>query len=340
MAVDYELFELGDLKLQRGGTLRNAKLAYVTYGTLNAEKSNVVVFPTWFAGSHRDNEWLIGAGKALDPEKYFIIVPNLFGNGLSSSPSNTPAPFDGPRFPNVTLADNVHAQRRLLTEKFGIQRVRLVTGSSMGAMQTFHWAALYPDLVDAIAPFVGAAKCSRHNAVFIEGLKAALTLDPDFKDGWYTTSPKRGLRTMGRIYAGWAFSQSFYRNELDIKTLGFSSLEDFIVGFWEGAFLGADANNLLAMLWTWQNGDISDNDLYNGDMRRALGAITAKAFVMPGQTDLYFTVEDCEAEVRFMPRAELVTIPSIWGHFAGGPGTNPEDAKFINDKITELLSLA
>jgi homoserine O-acetyltransferase/O-succinyltransferase len=109
--------------LQRGATLRGAYLAYQTYGTLNADKSNAIVYPTWFTGKHWDNEWLIGAGMALDPAEYFIIVPNMLGNGLSSSPSNTPAPYDRARFPNVTVYDNVRAQYQLVTAHFGIERL-------------------------------------------------------------------------------------------------------------------------------------------------------------------------------------------------------------------------
>ena len=124
--------------------MRGCKLAYKTFGTLNAAKDNVIVYPTWYSGQHYDNEWLIGEGRALDPRKYFIIIPNMLGNGLSSSPSNTPEPYNGPRFPQVTACDNVRAQHRLVTEKFGIERIRLVTGWSMGALQTFHWGALYP----------------------------------------------------------------------------------------------------------------------------------------------------------------------------------------------------
>ena len=337
--MDYEIFDLGSLVLQNGATLRDCKLAYKTFGTLNAAKDNVIVYPTWYSGQHDANEWLIGDGMALDPATYFIIIPNMFGNGLSSSPSNTPEPYNGPRFPKVTAYDNVRAQHRLVTEKFGIERIRMVTGWSMGALQTFHWGALYPDMIDRIAPFCGSAKCSRHNFVFLEGVKAALTADAAFAGGWYTSKPVTGLRAMARVYAGWGLSQAFYREELDLKTLGYSSLEDFLIGFWEGFFLPKDANNLLTMLWTWQNGDISANELYHGDYPAALAAITPKAYVMPGQTDLYFPPEDSEIEVGRMPNAELIPIPSIWGHFAGGPGTNPVDVAFIDGKLKELLAL-
>jgi len=336
--ADYEIFELGDFTFQRGATLRGAKLAYKTFGELNAAKDNMIVYPTWYSGQHYDNEWLVGEGMALDPDKYFIVIPNMFGNGLSSSPSNTPEPYNASRFPLVTAYDNVRAQHKLVTEKFGITKLPLVTGWSMGALQTFHWAAMYPDMVERIAPFCGSAKCSRHNFVFLEGVKAALTADAAFNNGWYEKKPEKGLRAAARVYAGWGFSQSFYREQIDINTLGYSSLEDFLVGFWEGFFLPKDANNLLTMLWTWQNGDISDNEIYKGDFKKALSAIKAKAYVMPGRTDLYFPPEDSEFEVANMPNAQLIPFESIWGHFAGGPGTSTEDVKFLDGKLKELLA--
>lgn len=338
MSLDYDIHDLGDVVLQRGATLRGCKMAYKTFGTLSAAKDNVIVYPTWYSGQHYDNEWLIGPGRALDPAKYFIIIPNMLGNGLSSSPSNTPEPYNASRFPLVTAYDNVRAQHRLVTEKFGIEHIRMVTGWSMGALQTFHWGALYPDMMDTIAPFCGSAKCSRHNFVFLEGVKAALQADAAWDNGWYKSKPEKGLRAMARVYAGWGFSQDFYRAELDLKALGYSSLEDFLVAFWEGFFLPKDANNLLTMLWTWQNGDISANEVYGGDFKKALGAIKAKAYVMPGQTDLYFPVADSEFEVANMPNAELIPVPSIWGHFAGGPGTNPVDVDFLDGKLKELLA--
>ncbi|WP_447771270.1 alpha/beta fold hydrolase [Variovorax boronicumulans] len=334
--MDYEIFDLGDVALQRGATLRGAKLAYKTYGNLNADKSNVIVYPTWYSGQHYDNEWLIGPGMALDPEKYFIIVPNMLGNGLSSSPSNTPEPYNLSRFPDITLYDNVTLQHRLVTEKFGIERIALVVGWSMGAQQTNQWGCLYPDMVKRIAPFCGSAKTAPHNIVFLEGVKAALQADAAWNGGWYTTPPSKGLRAVGRVYAGWGLSQPFYMQEL-WRELGFSSLEDFLVGYWEGFFLQKDANNLLAMLWSWQHGDISDNPVFKGDIKKALGAIQARALVMPAERDLYFPVADNEWEVSHMPNAECRPIPGVWGHFAGG-GSSPVDTRFIDDALKELLA--
>ena len=334
---DYQVFDAGDVVLQSGLTYRGARLAYKTYGALDNEKANVIVYPTSYGAQHYDLEWAIGEGKALDPSKNFIIIPNMFGNGLSSSPSNTPAPFDRSRYPHFTMTDNVRVQKRLLQEVFGVERVRLVYGFSMGAQQAFHWGALFPDRVERIAPICGSAKTSPHNFVFLEGVKAALTADPAWQDGWFATAPTRGFRAMGRVYAGWGLSQAFYREETWRK-LGYSSLEDFLVGNWEGGFRRRDANDLLAMLWTWQHADISANEIYDGDFGKALRAITAHAIVMPSETDLYFTVEDNRREVALMPKAELRPIPSIWGHRAGNPAQNPEDAKFIDLAVRELLA--
>ena len=204
---------------------------------------------------------------ALDPAKYFIVVPNMLGNGLSSSPSNTPPPFDRARFPRVTFYDQVEAQHKLVTEQFGIETLPLVTGWSMGAGQTYQWAVSYPDMVQRACPFCGSSKTSEHNFVFLEGVKAALTADAAFKEGWYDAPPVKGLRAAARVYAGWGFSQAFYWDQVYKRMghsrrlgldLAFPSLEDFLVWFWEGHFLDPrrDANDLLSMLWTWQTGDI------------------------------------------------------------------------------------
>ena len=250
-------------------------------------------------------------GRAIDPAKYFIVAPNMLGNGLSSSPSNTPPPLDRAAFPRTTIYDNVTRQHRLLTEHLGIERIRLVAGFSMGAQQAFQWGASYPDMVAAIAPICGTARTSPHNFVFLEGVKAALTADAAFNGGWYETPPVKGLIAFARVYAGWVYSQDFYR-EREYTRMGLSSIED-VLRFSEARYRSRDANDLLAMLWTWQHADISANAHFNGNFAAALGAIRARAIVMPSATDLYFRVRDNELEVPHMPNAQLRPIPSIWG---------------------------
>ena len=333
--ADYKIFELGDVVLQSGITLPQAKLAYKTYGELSARRDNVIVMPTYYGGQHGDIESMMVAGRALDPQKYFIIVPNMFGNGLSSSPSNTPPPFDKAAFPNITIYDNVVCQHRLVTEHLGINRVKLVVGISMGAQQTFQWGALHSKMVQAIAPLYGSARTSLHNYLLLDGAKAALTADAGFADGWYQVQPVKGLRAFSRVFTGWLFSQDFICEQEYCK-IGLASLED-TVGFIEGYFGRRDANDLLAMLWTWQHADISANTRYQGNFTDALGAITAKAIVMPCTTDLCFSVRDNAREVEHMPNAEVRPITSIWGHFATS-GMHPPDTAFIDAALNELLA--
>jgi homoserine O-acetyltransferase len=332
---DCDIFELGDIALQSGVVLPAAKLAYKTIGRLNPAGDNAVLIPSYYTGTHEGNEGYVAASRVLDPDRHFIVLTNLFGNGLSSSPSNTGAPFDGPRFPRVTLHDNVACQHRLLAEVLGVDRLALVMGWSMGALQSYQWAAQYPDKVAAILPFCGSAKCSPHNYVFLDGVRVALEADGNWNDGDWQVQPEKGLRAFGRVYAGWAFSQTFYR-EGHYRKLGFKTFEELLAS-WEQDNLAWDANDLLAKLWAWQQGDISANDLYQRDFPRALGAIRARAIVIPCTQDLYFPPEDNAIEVGHMAKAELRPFDSPWGHCVASPGNEPAFARFLDQAISELL---
>ncbi|ANG99286.1 hypothetical protein A8A54_22365 [Brucella pseudogrignonensis] len=334
--MHYDHLELGDIALQSGSILHDAKLAYKTYGTLNAAKDNVIVYPTSFAATHNDAEWLIGPGRALDSTRYFIIVPNLLGNGLSSSPSNMAAPHGAARFPNITLHDNVKQQHRLLTQVFGIKTIHLAIGWSMGGAQAFEWAAAYPTMVERLFTFQSAARTSRHFRLFFESVRAAIELDPEFRQGFYAIQPQRGLRLAARIYAAWGFSQAFFRERLDERALGYTALEDFLVDFWEGWFLKRDANDLLAHLWSGIHADISANDRYHGDLDTALAAITADTIIMPCSSDLYFPPEDAAQDAERIAKAELRILQSPWGHVAG-EGLHDADTVLIEQAITDLL---
>ena len=334
---DAAVFDLGALRLQHGMTVPDARLVYKTYGKLAADKSNVILYPTSYGAQHVDTEWLIGPGRILDSEHWFIVIPNMFGNGLSTSPSNLAEPLGRGRYPVFTHWDNVHAQRRLLEEVFGVERLALVYGWSMGAQQALHWGAVFPDRVARICAVCGSARTSIHNRVFLEGVRAALTGDPAWRGDHFAARPVQGLRAMGRVYAGWAMSQAFYRERL-YETIGFASLEDYLVRAWEGNFLRRDGDDLLAMLTTWLHSDISDNEIYKGDLDLALGAITARAMIMPSTTDLYFTAEDSKAEAARMTNTEWRPLDSIWGHRAGNPTDNAADEAFLRDAVRALLA--
>ncbi|MEH6567079.1 MAG: alpha/beta fold hydrolase [Halopseudomonas sp.] len=329
-------YQAGDFGLQSGETLLDARLSYVQVGRLNPDKDNLVLLPTYYGGTHEGNLPLIGAASALDPERYCILIPNLLGNGRSSSPSNAHPDQRNARFPKISLYDNVRLQHQLVQTHFSDAAIALVAGWSMGGMQALQWAALYPQQVHAAASICATARCWPHNQVFLEGVKAALTCDPVWNEGNYTTPPAAGLKAFARVYAGWAYSQAFFRNET-YRQLGHQSIEE-LLRFWEEDHLQQDANDLLSMLHTWQTANISCNPVFNGDMGAALGAIQARCLIMPGSTDLYFTKADAEWEANQISNANFTLLESEWGHCAGGPGRNTKDTQTIHEALERLLN--
>ncbi len=333
--------ELGDWPLQHGGVLRDARLVYVSAGTLNAARDNLVLLPSYYGGTHRGVLPFIGApGRRhpapLQPSRHCLVVVNLFGNGVSTSPDNAHPSQRGADFPRVSLYDNVRAQKHLLETRFEDAPPALVMGWSMGGMQALQWGCLYPERVGRVFSICATARCWPHNRVFLEGVRAALTTDAAWQHGRYTTPPEAGLRAFGRVYAGWAYSQAFFRHAL-YQQLGFDSI-DALLDYWEADHLAQDANNLLAVLDTWRHGDISANPVYAGRFEAALAALRMPTRIMPGSTDLYFTAEDATWEAARMPGARCTPLTSDWGHCAGAPGRNPVDTAAIMDACAELLA--
>ena len=328
-------FHLGDLPLQSGEVLRNAKILWKSYGTLNAARDNVVLYPCSYGAKHSDMEWLIGPDGILDPTRWFIIIPNMFSNGLSSGAGNTP---DYPLL--VSQWDNVTAQRRLLLEHFGIERLHAVYGFSMGGQQAYHWAAMFPDAVDRAIVVCSSAKTAEHNKVFLSGLLRTFEAAPEhIGNGRFSAPPVGTLGAIGHLYAGWALSQDFYRERLHLTGAGAPDLEAYLKNDWEASFQKRDAADGYAQLVTWMRGDISANILYGGNFAKALGAIKAKVLLLPGETDLYFRVADNALEVAHLAKGELLPIPSIRGHLAGAPsaGYAERDRAFLKNAVHRWL---
>ena len=330
-------FILENFSLQCGAVLPKARILYQTYGELASDRSNVILYPTSYGAQHSDIDWLIRPDGILDPNRWFIIIPNMFGNGLSTSPSNCDRCKLTEQGFYFTHLDNVLAQEQLLRQVFQIEHLALIYGWSMGAQQAYHWGVLFPDRVERIAALCGTARTTDHNRIFLESLRAALTADPTWTGIGFDGIPERGFRAFARIYASWAASQAFYRKGLYYQ-LGYDSLEDYLLRFWEANYRKRDPHNLLTMIDTWLRCDVSNNPTYQRDYKRALSSIKAKTLVMPATTDLYFTPEDCAIEAAIIPHAFYRPIPSIWGHRAGNPYQNPDDEAFIRLAVQQLLA--
>jgi homoserine O-acetyltransferase len=326
-------FRLGDFTVQSGAVIRDARLVWKTYGTLAPARDNVVLYPCSYGAKHTDMEWLIRPDGILDPKRWFIVIPNMFSNELSSGAAGTP---DYPTL--VTSWDNIQAQRHLLTEQFGIERLHAVYGFSMGAQQAYHWAAAFPDAVERAVIVCGSARTADHNKVFLSGLLRTFEAAREYLgNGQFSEEPGATLRAIGHIYAGWALSQDFYRAKLHLSALGAPDLETYLRTDWAEVFERRLAANCYAQLVTWYHGDISANPLYGGDFAAALSAIKARILLLPGETDLYFRVADHALEMAHLAKAELMPIPSVWGHRAGNPASIPADAAFIKQAVRRWL---
>jgi homoserine O-acetyltransferase len=331
-------FVIANFKTESGVTVPQAHIVYGTYGQLNAAKDNVVLLPSHYMADFHGYEWLMGPGNALDTSKLFLVATEMFGSGHSSSPSNTPEPYHGPRFPITSIRDNVEAVHRLLTEELKVTHLRAVIGFSMGAQQAFQWAVSYPTFADRIVATCGTAKTYGHGVVRLEGQIAALTADAAFQNGDYTAPPKKGLEAFGVVWTAWLYSQEWWRRELWREGAPAGITFEKVLNDYRTDFIpGGDANDIILQMRTWERHNVGGTPGFGGDAEKALRSIKVPLLYMPSETDLYFPLGDARYEAAFIPGVLLVPIPSLWGHTAGAAGS-AADGKFLNETIGRFLS--
>ncbi|KAH7067133.1 Alpha/Beta hydrolase protein [Paraphoma chrysanthemicola] len=313
--TDVAYFELKDFTFEDGTTVPTARVAYKI---LNQERTKVAVVHTCFRG--RIHTTLTHADGAL--QKYKIIIIALFGNGESSSPSNTPGFAK-----RIEYQDCVNAQYRLLTEKLGIEEVDVMLGFSMGGQLTYRWITSHTKFVKNAVIVCSSAKTSRHNFQFLEGPKAALES---------AATPEQGIVAFGKAYSAWLTSAEWFDEEL-YQELGFQSLAAWDEVATRTGYDGWHGDDLLTMLRMWQHGDISqDCGVVRGDLRDVLNTIEARTLLMPCETDQYFRPYVSKREGGDIKNGRVQIIPSIWGHIAGG-GASQDDTQWMAERIREFL---
>ncbi|NWJ74594.1 alpha/beta fold hydrolase [Pseudonocardia sp. ICBG1122] len=337
---DYDLISVGEFALEEGGVIPDLQLAVATFGTLNEARDNAILVTTWYSGTHQIfRDVYIGPERALNPEKYFIVVVNQIGNGLSTSPHNADgvnAKIAMSRFPKVRIGDDVRAQEQLLREHFGIESLALVVGGSMGAQQTYEWMVRFPGTVRRAAPIAGTAQNTPHDFLYTKALVEAITSDPGFKDGEYSSNADvvDGLKRHAGIWAVMGFSTEFWKQEV-WRALEFDSKEAFMAGFLEPYFTAMDPNDLLCMAWKWQHGDVARHT--GGDLAAALGRSTATTTIMPINEDMFFPVRDHESEQPLVANSKIAVIDDVLGHL-GLFGVAPTFIPQIDRHLAELLA--
>jgi homoserine O-acetyltransferase/O-succinyltransferase len=311
-----EALELGDLGLELGGTLRDARLAYRTHGTLSRERDNAVLFPHMYSGTPASLDPWIGPGHPLDPARWFIICPGQFGGGLSSSPSTSGS---GAGFPELTIGDDVVAQHRLVSGHFGIERLELVLGFSMGAQQAYEWAVRYPRMVKRLAVFAGLARTTPANDLLVGVAAQALAAG--------------GTDHHARFWAATGLSAELFRTEA-WRAAGFASVDDLVSRLFVEDFAQLEPADLLVQLAKWRRADVSRHS--GGDLAAALRRITARVGVAAFSHDSWFPPADCRAEHELIPGSTFGVIESVWGHYAWGITAAESDQ--IEQTVAALLA--
>ena len=328
-------YQLTHWQLQSGEVVPKAELVYYQRGELNSTKDNLVLLPTYYGGACHGVFPYADGLSPLATGDYCLLVPALFANGESWSPSHAETVQQTLDFPLITIADNISAQKQLVHDVFGDGKICLICGWSMGGLQALQWAKEFPEQVQNVLAICATARCYPHNAVFLEGLKQCLYADEHFMLADPLEPPIRGLTAFASVYAGWAYSQAFFRQQ-DYKKLGFATLED-LLDYWRADHLAQNAHDLLALLKTWQTANIAGVDASEEAYCQALKTIQAKTIMMPSSMDLYFTVEDAAYDASFIPQGECRVIDSSFGHCAGGPGRELHGMDSIFAAINDLL---
>jgi homoserine O-acetyltransferase/O-succinyltransferase len=329
----HQLFNEGDLKLESGEVIKDFSISYVTHGILNANKSNAILIVTAISGNHHRIDFMIGPGKALDPDKYFIIATDAIANGLTTSPSNSTAQ---PRmsFPKFTIRDMVESQYRLLKEKFGIEHLVAVVGPSMGGMQTLQWGVSHPDMMDGLVAMVPLAKTPAWTVAVLETTRRAIMLDPAWNGGNYTAIPDKGVRLWRDILNLLAartpdMYQAQFKNGTDVLPW-MTQQEDSVMK----AF---DANDWIYQTWAYEKHDVGTTPGFNGDTEKALGSIKAKTFILTGTKDLLnpeFEPKSVASSIKDV-RVTTISPGTVTGHASAGGGF-PTDVEFLNHEGKRL----
>jgi homoserine O-acetyltransferase len=198
-AEDTQQFaDLGDLHLRNGSVIHDFRIGYRTFGKLNAEKSNAILWPTWLGGKSQDLVQYIGPTKVVDSTRYFVILVDAIANGITTSPSNSKSqPLM--KFPEITIRDMVESEHRLAIEVLHLSHLRAVIGLSMGGMQTFEWGVAYSDFMDLLIPIVGSPQSTSYDKLLWTAQIDAMELDPAWNHGRPRGPMDRGLGLVEEI---------------------------------------------------------------------------------------------------------------------------------------------
>lgn len=318
-AQEQQFADLGDFKLESGEVIRDCRIGYRTFGTLNPERSNAILFPTWASGTTEQLASNFGPGRLVDTSRFYVVAVDALGNGVSSSPSNSTAQ---PRmkFPRFNVRDMVETQHALLTKVLGIKHLRAVMGISMGGMQTFQWLVSYPDFMDRAAAIVGSPRLAPYDLLLWQAQIDAIMNDPGWRGGEYTENPARAAEyEFGALLL--TTPDEFNRRMTRAKLFEELARAKTVKGF--------DANDKIRQDQAMMAHDVSER--FGGSLERAAAAVRARLLVVVAARDHVVTPGPA-AEFARLAKAQLLTLEGDCGHLAPGcesQKVNPAVADFL-----------
>jgi homoserine O-acetyltransferase len=300
---------LGDFHLQDGQTIKDFRIGYRTFGALNAAKSNAVMIPTWFTGTSKELEGAVGPGRLIDPSKYFVILVDAIGDGVTSSPSNSPLQ---PRmnFPRFTILDMVRAEHELATRKLKLSHLHAVMGISMGGTQTFQWMVSYPRFMTDAIPIVGSPKLTSYDLLLWKAEEHAIEADCHWNHGNYTAMPVAGMRAAADIH-----TLNLTTPEYRVEHTTPEAFPHFLESTERRTLRSFDANDWIRQLQAMMADDVSKP--FGGSMRKAAAAVRARVLVVPAQQDHMVNPAPAIAFARLI-HAKVLLLTSDCGHLSPG----------------------
>jgi homoserine O-acetyltransferase/O-succinyltransferase len=304
-AQEQKFADLGDFKLVSGEVLQNCRIGYRTFGKMNADRSNVVVFPTWAGGTTEQLKDNVGAGKLISDADYFVILIDALANGVSSSPSNSTAQ-PHMKFPKIAVRDMVNTEHELLTKTLGIQHVKAVMGISMGGMQTFQWMVSYPDFMDKAIPIVGSPHVAPYDVVFWRLNIDSIEDSAGWNHGDYTENPAKVVHfEIGELI----LQTPTEYNRTHTREQALAALKKAETDKAE------DANDTIRQSEAMIGLDVSD--VFGGAMDKAAAAVKAKVFVVVAKQDHTVTPQPARNFAQLL-HVSVLELESDCGHLATG----------------------
>ncbi|QWD73457.1 alpha/beta fold hydrolase [Polynucleobacter sp. TSB-Sco08W16] len=331
----HQTYAEGNFQLENGSVIQDFNLSYTTQGTLNADKSNSILMVTAIGGNHHRIDYLIGPGKALDTDKYFVICTDAIGNGLSTSPSNSKTQ-PNISFPEFNIRDMVNTQHQLVVDHFGIKKLVAVIGASMGGMQALQWGVSYPNAMQAIIPIIPLAKTPAWTTGVLEMLRQSIMTDPGYQGGKYDKPVEQGMRLWAGWLSGVIVRTPAYQEQLNPTP---TAEIEYLKKVQDSGWKRMDAND-----WIWQSRaydrhDVGQTKGFDNNTSAALKSIKAKTLILAGTGDLLNPESDAKSSAKLIPGAKYIAINERlpMGHLSGA-GATQEENELQNKVIKAFLS--